>query len=80
MHKVPLSFLFSREYHSIAVILLDGPDDEVTPAVRRETLKALRHAINHHPVGVSTDGLDDMGNFLIGYIRDSDRGARLSAW
>jgi len=61
-------------------MLLNGPEDEVTPAVRRETLRALRYAIDHHPVGVSTDGLDDAELFLINYIRDSDRSARLSAW
>lgn len=80
MHQSPVSFLFSREYHSIAIMLMNGPEDEVTPAVRRETLRALRYVIDHHPVGVSTDGLDDVELFLINYIKDSDRSARLSAW
>ncbi|KAJ3568764.1 hypothetical protein NP233_g5503 [Leucocoprinus birnbaumii] len=73
------SIPFTEAYLPIMALLLDGDEDEVVPAVRRETFRALKCAIEHHPVSNSTNGLDDAGKFLLLHIGDTDRGARLSA-
>lgn len=59
--------------------LLEGTENEVTPAVRREAFRALKHGIDHHATGVSLDGLDHVEKLLIQNLRDPDRSVRLSA-
>ncbi|KAF5363593.1 hypothetical protein D9756_000300 [Leucocoprinus leucothites] len=78
-HESSSTILFSQLYNPIVALLLDGPEGEVTPAVRRQTFRALKCAIDHHPIGNSISGLDDAEKLLVGHIKDVDRGARLAA-
>lgn len=66
-------------YISAVSRLLDGADSEVTPAVRREGLRALRHSVDHHCTRISLDGLDRAIDIFIQNLKNPDRGIRLSA-
>jgi serine/threonine-protein kinase ATR len=75
-----INFPFALTCYSAGNRLLDGPAEEVTPAVRREVFRALRRAIDHHAINVAPDGLEQIAELLMQHIKDPDRNTRLSAW
>ncbi|KXN89480.1 Protein kinase rad3 [Leucoagaricus sp. SymC.cos] len=78
MHKSSVAVLFAKVYHPLIALLLDGTDNEVTAIVRREAFRAVKRAVDHHATEVAMDGLEEIEKFLLQYLRDPDRSARLS--
>lgn len=70
------AFLTVLPYLPVITHLLDGPEDEVTPDIRRKVYLALLPALVHH------NGLEDLEpivSILLRGINDSDRSVRVTA-
>ena len=70
------AFLTVLPYLPVITHLLDGPEDEVTPDIRRRVYLALLPALLHHN---ATEELEPIVNILQRGVNDSDRSVRVNA-
>jgi serine/threonine-protein kinase ATR len=70
------AFLTVLPYLPVITHLLDGPEDEVTPDIRRRVYLALLPILLHHN---ATEDLEPIVNILQRGVNDSDRSVRVSA-
>lgn len=70
------AFLTVLPYLPVVTRLLDGPEDEVTPDIRRKVYLALRPALVHH---TALEDLEPIVGILLRGMNDSDRSVRVSA-
>ncbi|KAF9462064.1 hypothetical protein BDZ94DRAFT_1283268 [Collybia nuda] len=64
---------------SIVMRLLDGPEEEVTPDVRRHALSSFTHVIRRHTLTEDLNGVEHTANVIFLRLGDLDRSVRLSA-
>ncbi|KAJ7156082.1 hypothetical protein C8R43DRAFT_884346 [Mycena crocata] len=64
---------------SVSARLLDGPEAEVTPGVRRRAHTALGNMIRHHTITLERDGLEHAANTILRGVVDPDRSVRIGA-
>ncbi|KAJ7688699.1 hypothetical protein B0H17DRAFT_938064 [Mycena rosella] len=64
---------------SVVARFLDGPEDEVSPGVRRRAYVVLSNMIRHHTITPGREGLDHTSNMIFRGIGDLDRSVRLGA-
>lgn len=70
------AFLTVLPYLPVITHLLDGPEDEVTPDIRRRVYLALLPVLVHHN---ATEDLEPIVNILLRGMNDSDRSVRINA-
>ena len=70
------AFLTVLPYVPVITHLLDGPEDEVTPDIRRRVYRALLPVLLHHN---ATEDLEPIVNILQRGMNDLDRSVRVSA-
>lgn len=70
------AFLTVLPYLPVITHLLDGPEDEVTPDIRRSVYLALLPVLLHHN---AREDLEPIVNILQRGVNDSDRSVRVSA-
>ena len=70
------AFLTVLPYLPVITHLLDGPEEEVTPDIRRRVYLALLPVLLHHD---ATEDLEPIVNILQRGVNDSDRSVRVSA-
>lgn len=70
------AFLTVLPYLPVIAHLLDGPEDEVTPDIRRKVYLALLPALVHHN---ASEDLEPIVSILLRGINDSDRSVRVNA-
>ena len=70
------AFLMVLPYLPVITHLLDGPEDEVTPDIRRRVYLAMLPVLLHHN---ATEDLEPIVNILQRGVNDSDRSVRVSA-
>ena len=70
------AFLTVLPYLPVINHLLVGPEDEVTPDIRRRVYLALLPVLLHHN---ATEDLEPIVNILQRGVNDSDRSVRVSA-
>lgn len=63
----------------VSTLILDGPENEVTPPVRKAVYDALARSINHQSAAYGRGGLDRAAEFAARGLKDNDRSVRLSA-
>ena len=70
------AFLTVLPYLPVVTHLLDGPENEVTPDIRRRVYLALLPALIHHN---AIEDLDPIVTILLRGMNDSDRSVRVNA-
>ncbi|KZT71549.1 hypothetical protein DAEQUDRAFT_111495 [Daedalea quercina L-15889] len=65
-------------YMAVAIPLLDGAVDEVTPKVRKAVFLSLASALRHHTSGFGGK-LDPISEMIMRGMKDKDRSVRLGA-
>ena len=70
------TFLTVLPYLPVITHLLDGPEHEVTPDIRRRVYLGLLPVLLHHN---ATEDLEPIVNILLRGVNDSDRSVRVSA-
>ena len=63
----------------VVVLLLDGPEREVTPIVCRAVYDALLRVVKHHTSGFSLALVEPVSELVMKGMKHGDRGVRLSA-
>ncbi|KAJ7098650.1 hypothetical protein B0H15DRAFT_771712 [Mycena belliarum] len=64
---------------SVVARLLDGPEEEVPPGVRRRAFTVLSNMIRHHTITPAREGMDHASNTILRGVSDPDRSVRLGA-
>ncbi|KAJ7462055.1 hypothetical protein FB451DRAFT_1043857 [Mycena latifolia] len=59
--------------------LLDGPEEEVPPGVRRRAYTVLSNMIKHHTATPGREGMEHASNTILRGVSDLDRSVRLGA-